>query len=990
MKNLKRFLAYFSIIVFALVLVLILIAELAEERVAKIALNKLNQQVDANISVKSIDFSLLKDFPDAMVELQDVGITASNDSLAGIHRLFISVELMPLISSEFFIKKVSVEGGMANYQIDSTGRTNFDVFLSDSSDETTDTTSSGTLYLSLEHLELNNLLCSFNDDVNHVSACLYIDEGLTSIYIDDENTKASFKGQLRANQCRYPESPLHLMNELKLNMDVTYFNDLISIKDLQLNSDGIALQASGELKNDSSVYADLKVKAERLDLGILNKYVPDSLMRAFELSQLQGLLKAESSISGMYNDSTMPKLDVRLNFKNGAVKMGDYPLVGNINLVGSYTNGSLMNNETSKVEIDTFAFVSGESKGLFSGIINNLEKIDYSLKSDLLLNMADLKPFIPDSLVKSIAGEVQLNFQTQGTLPEKYDLAFADYMLDRSIVQLQMKDFGIDMDSLILVSGMDAVMDYQKQNFQLSKLSGTINTYALNIDDAAIKGRFNGSLKDVDAMDVILEDIELSTPGSHLLGHLSIDSLGAPRYQMEADVIANLADFKGFAPDSLIKDMSGVVNAQLKSEGTLDMDDLVESTMEKLFTSSQLETQMQDVTVLMQDPSMQLKGVSGQISLQNDSIAINKLHGAFSGITFESDSTWVQNFYNAYWLNRADTIKAEGYFNAGDIDYALIESFVTEDTTAKKEPVVQASEPVNYSFQAKGQLKVNRFKYGKALIENMSALYKVCDTLYLIDELKLHAFKGEMNSSLRFEAYNEDEMRMFFKNKTNKMDIYQILTEFDDFKEYGNTFIDHEQWTGLLSTDLLGEVVIRDSVITDKIRVQGGMLLEDGRLQNYDIAVEMGQEYGIDGMEDIVFKTIDTKLFVFDNSIYAPQTDIKTNKFNVTLFGMQNFNLDCEYHLRFYLKEILRKGQTKRLEKKQTKNEGNTKDGGGVKGLTSMFAYYIINNGITKSGLESEKSDERRAMKRKLRVKQSQVDLIFDQGLVEYETGVNR
>ncbi|MCT4644655.1 MAG: AsmA family protein, partial [Carboxylicivirga sp.] len=984
------FLAYFSIIVFALVLVLILIAELAEERVAKIALNKLNQQVDANISVKSIDFSLLKDFPDAMVELQDVGITASNDSLAGIHRLFISVELMPLMSSEFVIKKISIEGGMANYQIDSTGRTNFDVFLSDSSDETTDTTSSGTLYLSLEHLELNNLFCSFNDDVNHVSACLYIDEGLTSIYIDDENTKASFKGQLRANQCRYPESPLHLMNELKLNMDVTYFNDLISIKDLQLNSDGIALQASGELKNDSSVYADLKVKAEKLDLGILNKYVPDSLMRAYELSQLQGILKAESSISGMYNDSTMPKLDARLNFKNGAVKMGDYPLVGNINLVGSYTNGSLMNNETSKVEIDTFAFVSGESKGLFSGIINNLEKIDYSLKSDLLLNMADLKPFIPDSLVKSIAGEVQLNFQTQGTLPEKYDLAFADYMLDRSIVQLQMKDFEIDMDSLIQVSGMDAVMDYQKQNFQLSKLSGTINTYALNIDDAAIKGRFNGSLKDVDAMDVILEDIELSMPGSHLLGHLNIDSIGAPRYQMEADVIANLADFIGFAPESLIKDMSGVVYAQLKSEGTLNMDDLVESTMEKLFTSSQLETQMQDVTVLMQDPSMQLKGVSGQISLQNDSIAIKKLHGAFSGITFESDSTWVQNFYNAYWLNRADTIKAEGYFNAGDIDYALIESFMTKDTTAKKEPVVQASEPVNYSFQAKGQLKVNRFKYGKALIENMSALYKVCDTLYLIEELKLHAFKGEMNSSLRFEAYNEDEMRMFFKNKTNKMDIYQILTEFDDFKEYGNTFIDHEQLTGLLSTDLLGEVVIRDSVITDEIRVQGGMLLEDGRLQNYDIAVEMGQEYGIDGMEDIVFKTIDTKLFVFDNSIYAPQTDIKTNKFNVTLFGMQNFNLDCEYHLRFYLKEILRKGQTKRLEKKQTKNEGNTKDGGGVKGLTSMFAYYIINNGITKSGLESEKSDERRAMKRKLRVKQSQVDLIFDQGLVEYETGVNR
>lgn len=989
MKTFKRFIAYFSIITFALILVLILIAELAENKVTKIALNRLNQQVDANLAVKNIDFSLIKDFPDAIVELQDVGITVDNDTLAQINRLFISVEVKPLLKSEFIIKEISVEGGMANYQIDSSGRTNFDVFLVESEDAPADT-SSGTLYLSLKHLELKDLFCSFNDDQNQISACLYIDEGLTSIYIDNENTKATFNGQLRANQCRYPESPLHLMNELRLGLDVVYFNDLVTVNNLHIDTDGIDAHLKGEVRNDSSIYTNLQVNADNLDLGILKKYIPDSLSKAYELKQLAGVLKADAAIKGIYNDSIMPRINATLNLSRGTVLMSDYPLVTDIRLAGQYDNGELMNNQATQIQIDTFTFVSGGSKGLLSAKVSNLEEISYQIQSDLLVNLNDVSAYMPDSLIKHIDGEIEVQFQTNGVLPEKYDLAFADYILARSSAGIRLRDMSLEMDSLIELRAINAEVAFKNQQFELTSLNGEVDTYGLSIEDGQLNGRFEGSLTDVNSLNIVLEEIELATPKSHLKGDMAVKNLDAPFYTIDADAIANLSEFKVFAPDSLIKDMSGVLSVHIQSEGKIDMDDMVESIMERIFTDSELEAQMQDITVLMHDPLMQVKDVTGQLSLKNDLIGIKKLSGSFADITFNSDSSFVQNFYTGYWLNQPDTIKAEGYFQFGDIDYSLFESFMADDATNTETAAANIEEPVNYCFQAKGKIAAKSFWYGNALFENLSALYNVSDSLYIADQVKFDAFKGSTNSSVKVQMLPGEVMKVNFKNSTKGLDVNQLLYDFDDFMDYTNeVYISHEQLSGIFSTDSLdGQVVfIGDSLDQEKLKLKANLKLENGRLKDYPITEEMANDYNRPELKDIIFETLDTKLFSYRGDLYIPQTEVKTNAYDISILGKQEFDLDCQYHLRFYLKEILRGGKTNRIEKKQ--ESGKIKQGGGAKGLASMFAIYKVEDGKTeKSGLEGRDSEDKKKLRSQIYLKEAMAKLEFHPLIVKYNTGV--
>ena len=990
MKLLKKIIAFLCISIFTLALSLLLIAELAENTVTRLALNKLNDGVDAKISVQDVDFSLIKNFPSSMVELQNVTISTADDTLAHVNRIYISIETRPLLKSQFNIKEITVEGGLTNYRIYKNGSTNFDVFLAVPEEQENDTTSES-IYLLLEELKLNNLFCSFKDEANDIEACLYIDEANANVQINDLNKIAGFNGTLRANNCHYPDSKLKLMEETKLSLDINYKNDQIDIKNILIETDGAMLQANGSIKQGHSIETNLHISSSLFDFNILKKYIPDSLLTAYDINHIAGLASIRADIEGLYNDSTMPLISATIKVQKGNIAMADYPALNNLQLNVNYTNGELRNNQTTQITIDTLLFTSGQSRGLLSCSVANLDAIKYSINSDLSLNLKELLQHMPDSIIEDLNGRLNLQFSTRGELPNNLDEKFADYLLAKSKASIELNNVDAKLDSTLNLVNFNGLLSYQNKSFTIEELNGQLPTYPLNIIDGSLSGQYKGSIVDLNTLELQLSEFDISTDDSRIYGTTNISNIEHPTYSIDANADVNLAEFKPFAPDSLVKDMSGTIKAYVSSKGTINLDSIVDQSMAILFNQSIINTSFEDVQIAMQDSLLHVNKLNGELALKSDSLSIKKLSGEFSNIAFGTDSASIINIYNAYWLNQTDTIKVDGNFNLGDIDYTLVEAFMAEDST-QTQPATDntiIAEPSRYSYQAKGKITAKSFKYNKALFENLSALYNVSDTLYLVDQFKFDAFKGSINSSIRYQAYREDEQRLFFKNKTDKIDINQLLSDFDDFKEYDNEYISREQLTGLLSTDLLGEVVIRDSVITEEIRMQGGFLLEDGRLQNYDIAVEMGKDYDIPGMEDIIFKTIDTKLFVFDNSIYAPQTDIKTNKFNVTLFGMQNFNLDCQYHLRFYLKEILRKGQTDRLEKRQS-NEKKVKDDGGTKGLMSLFAIYKVKDGKTvKSDIEGEKSDERGDMKRKLRVKKKQIELIFDPDLVKYNTGID-
>ncbi|WP_430810422.1 MULTISPECIES: hypothetical protein [unclassified Carboxylicivirga] len=989
----KRFSHYFFGLLVALLLSLVLVAELAENKVTQMALIRVNEAIDAHITVGEVDFSLVKKFPDAMVELSHVAISNDEDTLAVVDRVFVSAAMLPLIKGEFSITQVAVEGGNAYYMVDSAGRSNFDVFMSEEIVEPVADTSETVLSMSMENVELNNLFCTYWDEQQAMGACLYVDKGIISLLLDAENTKAGFTGRVRANNCRYPQTTLHLMEETVVEADVHYENGLLNLHHVQLQSDGIAMSLQGKLKSDSALWADVQLEAAQIDMGILQKYVPGEMLREYGLQSLGGVGALVLNVKGLYTDSVMPHIEARFKLKDGQLTAAKLPVLNTVQLTGTYSNGDKQNNSTTQIKIDTLYLASGNSSLSASGQLSNLDHISYALQTEGLLDLSLVAPMVPDSIVNNMSGQVRMQLATTGVMPDSFGIDFADYVLSRTYAQLQLNNVSVMTDSLVNLLKLNGEISYQPQRLKVDDLRFSLPDYKWELKKADLLVKFSGQLCNMSSLGLDVEGLDVQSNKSSLKGQLHFNNPNHPSYDIDAAATIDLAEMKPFAPDSLISDMSGVIHAGLRSAGSLHLDSLADDLMELLFTSSRMTGDFDDVHIDTHDELMQLHGLSGNITLANDSIEINQVEGELAGMTFDADSSLIRNFYKAYWLNQPDTVKADVYFNFGDIDYVALAPLVAGETAVEEDTDEQeaVAVPTNYRFAAKGKVRAKSFWYDNALLENMSALFNVSDSLYVLDQVKFDAFKGTMNSSVKVEMLPNDEMKINLKNTTHGLDVNQLLYDFDDFMDYSDeVYISNEQLSGILSTDSLHAQVIfvGDSLDLNQFKLTAKIKLEDGRIKDYPMTSEMADDYNFPELKDLQFKTLDTKIFTHDGAVYVPLTDIKTNAFDIAILGRQEFNMDCQYHLRFYLKEILRRGKTDRIEKKQASED--TKRGGGVKGLASMFAIYKVKDGKTeKSFLEGKDSDAKKKLRSQIYLKEAMAKLEFHPLIVTYETDVN-
>ena len=87
MKKLLKIFIYFIVVVIALVIVLTVIAKLAENKITDIALKKVSETIEAPVLIDNVSFNLLRKFPLATIELDNVLLGApktpnTSDSLS--------------------------------------------------------------------------------------------------------------------------------------------------------------------------------------------------------------------------------------------------------------------------------------------------------------------------------------------------------------------------------------------------------------------------------------------------------------------------------------------------------------------------------------------------------------------------------------------------------------------------------------------------------------------------------------------------------------------------------------------------------------------------------------------------------------------------------------------------------------------------------------------------------------------------------------------
>jgi hypothetical protein len=1033
MKKVLKILGIIIAVILLMIILLTVIAKLKENEIAGIALRKIGKSINAPIVIDNVSLSLIRRFPMATVRLDGVwlgspdafglsdSLITKEETLAKIERIYVSGKTWPLFKGEFEIMRVEIKGVDFSYIVDPRGISNFDFLISPKKKDISDTAAIS-LNIMLKELILRDIHCNYYDSLNLISAQVVIPKAEVNGKLKGNYLQSSVKGVLKLSDCNYKATNLHFMRETEIDFNVMYSQDSVDVKELVISTDGADFYIAGSAVIKHPVEMDIHIQGTQIKINELIKYIPEKTLKDIGLKKVSGVLNMDASIAGFVSDSILPEVNMDIAMKNGYIQMAAYPSLKNISFTGYFTNGKMKNNKTTGINISKFHAETRKSRIDMSFRLENLDLKKYKINSDIEIDLGEFKEYIPDTVISDVKGQLRAHIATRGVFPDSVRSDFIDYLFETSQLDLAFNNLSLAFNPSLSIDSLTGQLTYDLHHITARNLHLKIPVYGININNASFDVRLSGKLSEPSNLGIDLKSFQARTDSCVFYGSAKIRNLKAPVFNITSNIKLNLSEMKSVLPDTLVNNLSGEITAQVTSGGKLNLDSIPNQIKDLVFKNSTFFIDFDRVSIDMPDTLMSVRKLSGKLHMKPDTIKINSTHGIYSGIDFNIDSTKIVNLYNSVIKKQASRLYVEGRFGLGDLDYSNFMPFMTgnayatltspendanltssslqngADLTAfslqngadltsfgnkdTSEAKSTGSTTSNLKYSIKGKLRIRSLTYKKAMVENISGLFNLTDSLYLVDQLKFNGFGGKLNTSVRYSVKDEEKM-LWVKNIIEKMNVTRLLEDFDNFKDFYEPAITHENISGILSSRVDAQVYFKgDSMIRNKMYVRGDIKLEKGGIYNYEPVIDMEQYLkGVGSLKRLEFKTINSNVFVFQDAVYVPTTLVISNKLDATALGMQTFGEDYSYHFIVYLSDILT-GKSKKLIEKQDKM-GDEITSAGRKG-TLVKSFSI--DGKRRSGLDTKSDQEK--MRSRVKASEALLNVRFHPNIANYNTGV--
>lgn len=266
----KKALKVFGGVVAALVGLLLISPVLLKDKAKDIALVTINDMLNAEVYLDDVSISFFKNFPNASVTAEKFGIVGKDhfagDTLANVGELTVVVNVSSLLSESYQINKVQIKDAYLNAVVDTLGRANWDIMVSDSTEAEAEDTTSSDIKLALEKITVENLNVKYNDMPSRMVAAV-------------EKADLDMKGDLDLNQITLANIDKLILNVGKvaysdstnLGANVENFNiemsgkvsDAVSKITSALGMEKVTVRQSGiPYLSEANVKADINVEAD--------------------------------------------------------------------------------------------------------------------------------------------------------------------------------------------------------------------------------------------------------------------------------------------------------------------------------------------------------------------------------------------------------------------------------------------------------------------------------------------------------------------------------------------------------------------------------------------------------------------------------------------------------------------------------------------------------------------------------------------------------
>jgi len=506
----KKALKIFTGIVIIIFGILIIVPYFFKDKIVAVIKETINENVNATVDFNDVDISLISNFPNAKVSLNNFVITTfkpfEGDTLASAKSVSLKMPLTSLFkasSGNIAINYFSIDESKINVLINKEGKANYDIAKESTSEETTGN-SDNAMNLSLDGYSISNSNIHYLDEAsgmflkldnfNHKGSGNFSTavselktETSTNITFDYDNTKfinnqffelkAIIGADLNENKFTFLENEA-LVNQLKL-----VFDGFVKL-------------------NETNQEIDLNFKTPSADFKNFLALIPEKYSKDISGVKTSGNFTIEGFAKGIVDDTHIPQFDIQITSNNASFKYPDLPkTIKNIDINTAISNNTGSINDT-KVNVKNFSFEIDEhafsSSAFISNIINNPT---ISAKAKGSINLNAISKAYPMDEIENLQGILKADFETAFDMKSIEQKQYSKTKNAGNISLVGFKYEGNEMANPIEIN--NAQVTFNTKNIVLNdfdaktgdsdlKMNGNIeNLIGFVLNNESVKGNFN-------------------------------------------------------------------------------------------------------------------------------------------------------------------------------------------------------------------------------------------------------------------------------------------------------------------------------------------------------------------------------------------------------------------------------------------------------------------------------------------------------------------
>lgn len=425
------------------------------ERLTPIVQKQLKNYVSCPAEIRNVELTFFSSFPEFALKIDGITLInpmqgAQNDTLLSSGTLKATIEIREFVkNNKVILTDILFENLRANVFSNIHGKTNYDVFITDSTVQDTSAFENPFELVKLDKLAVKNANISYIDlkskmsaSLNNLDAEMLMDmkKSVINLMLNANTPHISFK----------TDSTIFLNNanvELKIpaQFDMDKMHLTLDKSEILVNGLKAGILGNVNLKND--IVTNLEFETAAYPLKDLLALVPAEYLTSLEGMNLSGIISSKGTVIGTFNNNSMPVIDVTAALNKGDFAYNALPVKlremnGNLRVLLDMNNKS-----QSHITINEFSTLTGNSRIEGKGLIDQimLDDMIFDLDLKMGLSLADLKPFMPEGMNMSFSGIANGNAKTKFRLSDAMN---ADIEKMNITGFLDARNLRIDYDSL--------------------------------------------------------------------------------------------------------------------------------------------------------------------------------------------------------------------------------------------------------------------------------------------------------------------------------------------------------------------------------------------------------------------------------------------------------------------------------------------------------------------------------------------------------------